>query len=51
MGESHERVEQKKPETKEYILCDSVYIKKKNRKTYLCYYKSGQWLSLMRNRD
>lgn len=24
-------VEQKKPDTKEYILCDSIYVKYKNR--------------------
>lgn len=32
MGESHEHVEQKKPETKGYMLFDSIYIIKRNRK-------------------
>lgn len=39
------------PETKEYILYDSVYTKKKTGETYLCSCKAAQWLSLVRNRD
>lgn len=31
---SHQYAEFKKPDTKEYILCESIYIKFKRRKNY-----------------
>ena len=38
MAESHRHnVEQKNPDTKRYIVCDSFSIKNKKRQTSLCY--------------
>ena len=38
IAECHKNnVEQKKPDTKEYLLCDSLCIKNKTSKTSFCY--------------
>ena len=36
-------VEQKKPDTKEYILCDSVYVKYKNRMLVTVKWEGNNW--------